>query len=362
MVWSPAASSGWENNQWWSWSDRKTQRRAPWSCKQCGTVCYSKNACGNCGLKRTYADVAAGGGSWWQQPSSQQTRDPPAVQAQQSVNPVRQELAKVAAAIAAVAPFPAAPCPSPVAMDVDSSAASRASTDARIKALKAARDAIPADDEYLTAHRASLDAKITELIAQKTEARPIGARIDSARGALQRAQKRYAEASTAVSLAQEVLRHSSEEVDSLSAQLAELESALAAPHVTPPPQDVMGDVTSKLTEMVSFLRTHAGVPSEHVDDAENAAQALLHGLSQTLERADIAAAAKRRIVGKQQPPTVLEPIEKFVHVRHRGKQPMKPAKRVITDYFTKSSRARTVSVGGKSAGNSAAAGVPPERL
>jgi hypothetical protein len=220
---------------------------------------------------------------------------------------VRQELEKVTASIAAVAAAAANSAASsaatpPTAAAVATTTQSKGEIHTKIKNLEAARDAIPTSDTELAPHREGIESKLKELkdSLNAPKQMPIGARLDAGRAALARALKRREEAELAVAAANSVLEMSVTEVASIEASVAELERALATP-AAPQPSNFVEEVSTKLSEMVKFLREQTHVSDVHVAGAEQAVSSLLSGLQNTLMQAEaLEEAAKRhRLVGKQ---------------------------------------------------------------
>ena len=123
-----------------------------------------------------------------------------------------------------------------------------------IKALQAALDLLPdvTDNAEL---RSSLATKIAGKKAAIIACKPLGARIDGCRGALERAQTRKANAMRSLSEAQAAIEQSDLEVAHLALQLQQLESEVAT-HAEPSEQansiEGMASALSRvLTEMKS---------------------------------------------------------------------------------------------------------------
>ena len=68
----------------------------------------------------------------------------------------------------------------------------------KIRNLESALNALPVDDMDFADERGMLSRRISELRQELTETKPIGARIDSARDALQRAHARKSDAAHAL--------------------------------------------------------------------------------------------------------------------------------------------------------------------
>ena len=106
----------------------------------------------------------------------------------------------------------------------------------------------------------------SNLKRQIIDAKPIGARIDSTRGALERARKRQDTAATSARLAQTAVETATLEVSKLEAELLELEAAVAADHSRPPKalslEQFQADMTTVLHKMVTSGNVTEGDMSE----------------------------------------------------------------------------------------------------
>ena len=199
--------------------------------------------------------------------------------------------------------------------------------------------ALPEDDADFAAERESLYAKIDEHRKDMLETKPIGARIDSAREAVGRAQGRKADATQAFSLAQQVMAAAEAEVDKIAAELAELEAALAhTPGQEQSPSDSIEGVTQQMSTIMASIKSNAFVDPVHVQQAEAHIAQFINGFQSTMIHANAARAAsdahvRRRMQGKQEAPSdgsLPTPTEPFVTHKLAGKQ---PGKRVITELF-----------------------------
>ena len=98
---------------------------------------------------------------------------------------------------------------------------------AKLAKLEAALRAMPENDEDFANERAAIAAKISETKAGMAENKPVGARIDGARGRSSRAEQRAKEASEALGMAQRVVEESDMEIACIECELHDLEAALA---------------------------------------------------------------------------------------------------------------------------------------
>ena len=110
-----------------------------------------------------------------------------------------------------------------------------------IKVLEASLAQLPETDEDLAPQRETLITKIAQLNSAIPDTIPIGKRIDNAREAVERSQRRGAEARTALERAQQVVTAAEAvctaadaETAKYAQELADLEAALAPPIPSPP--------------------------------------------------------------------------------------------------------------------------------
>ena len=174
----------------WSWSlatgTNLSMGDKWWKCKNCATDNKIKSACTICGLRRSCAEVA-------KQATDQSTRT--GAEGKQG-NPVRQHLEEVASKLAAIAAGRGSH--QAVAMQTSDFKACKA----KLAKLEAALRAMSESGEDFPNERAATGAKIAETKAGVAENKPIGARIDAARGHFTRVQQRAQEASAALEMAQ----------------------------------------------------------------------------------------------------------------------------------------------------------------
>ena len=342
--WRHSSEDGSYPPSWWQQSQPPPQPSLPqqarqppqpvaWACAHCCATNWSpKNKCSDCGLRKSFSQVVR---SW---------SPPQAAQPQRSSHPVRAQLDKVTESLAnihidtmrsgraqpATAPAPAAVPPS------------RAKVSDQIKALEAAIALMPAEPEFEQQCEA-LRAKVTALRREIIDAKPIGARIDGTRAALQRAQDRKAEAVRTLVLAQDAVSAADAETDKLALELAELEAALA--HAPPeamdtaPPVCSLDMLGSQLKQFISALKADEHIDPAHLSHAEAHVSQLIGGFEATLQHAgrarEAAGLPNRRLVGKQDAPARDVPVptdQPDTGFRLVGKQ---PPRRVITDFFKK---------------------------
>ena len=262
-------------------------------------------------------------------------------------------LAQLAEARAAVAPqdvtmSSASPTVVPLAVP-------KAEIKKKLQVLETSLAALPPDDEDFQFERDTLRAKIASIKRGAIDLQPIGARIDGTRDALQRALKRKQEADSALAAARALVEESEIEVKGLEQELSQLEAALAQPStadVDSPQEAQPVEVLAKqLNSFLEGIRADAHVDPSHLAEATDHVARLINGLRGTLQYAEASALAaqqpeslpRQRIVGKQVPAqtSCASKIVCNLPPTHRvlGKQ---PAKKVITDYFRKSTKRTTL--------------------
>ena len=327
-----------------------------WQCSYCHATNNSPKTCSQCGLRRTYAQAAraaapgppspppAAGPAGSTPPTppsstSPTTTSPAALSAgaatRQKLQELTHKLVQHGQELTAPAPEPA-PAPPP--------AQDRKTTADAINGLEASLAAVP-ESEAET--RAMIEGRLSSLRAQLTNAKPkpVGARMDAARDALQRAASRRDDAREAVAAAQALLATCEAEVAKYEDDVKQLEAELAQPVDTDTGEitDPWLNAQTYLTGLVDKLKSDPYVPAEHASSAADHVSRLFTGFAETIKqaqasrRAAAAAARPARMKGKQSSPEQPGRL-----VRHVGKQ---SPKRLMTDYFTVTRK--VVKVGGQ---------------
>ena len=247
--------------------------------------------------------------------------------------------------------------PSPMTPAVDGAlhglgSYTKAQLTAQIRSVEAALAHLP-DDPAFTEQRSSLMAKANALKHEISGARPIGARVDGARAALERAQKRRTEAVRNLDLAQGVVQAADLEVEKKAAEVKELESALAKQGTAV--ETEKGHVQAlrdQLCAVLAHLKANPRVDPALVDLAESHSAQLLQGFQATLsavESVQLAgegqAAPRRRARVKT---SLLRAVNASRSVRTRviGKRSAKM--RTLGDFFPASANLKSA-LGGSSA-------------
>ena len=340
--WFLDAQHNWQYSQPHRGASQAPPGPRQWTCNQCKCTNTSPKTCSTCGLKRSYGDVARAAANAAAPPAA------PTVAAQQ--NTVRSQLNNLTESLANIhidtmrsaGTTKATPEPPP-ARRVGEATPTKNQLQARVKQLEAALSALPEDVEDLAAERESIAARLEGARRELRGSRPIGARIDGARAALQRSKKRQEDAAQALAAAQLLNGEAAAEVADLEEQLHDLEMSLAVG--TDMTDDETAQPASKayeiLQQMIEHLKEDSCVQPGHVQAATDHVQKLFDGFRLTKEHADAAraaaanapaAAAERRHSVKG--PPMVRPVARASGplVRHHGKQ---PRKELITDYFSK---------------------------
>ena len=231
-----------------SWQSSKVGRFSgewpEWKCSHCGTgnwEHYGKQAkqCRVCGCKKSYAQAVQ---SPWQ--GSFRGTTPPPSSASWS---------------------PSAQCPDKSQLQED------------IKALQVALDALPAVDDNLEL-RTSIATKIAGKKSAITAFKPLGARIDGCRGALERALARKANAEKALGEAQAAILQADQEAVQLAQQLQQLESEVATHGEQREQTDSIEGMTAALSKVISEMKSSPLVAPEILQETEAHMTKLLQGI------------------------------------------------------------------------------------
>ena len=310
-----------------------------WTCAGCKSTNHSKNACTTCGMRRTWAEAVKNSHpSPPQQDGTGNTSASPAHtssgnQVQQQLKVVAEKLAK-SAGMSPLSPSPVVPPaaaaspPGGVPAAPEDTSTTRGALVESIKQLEVSLSTLP-QDSSLDGARAAIQFQLDSKRKQLGELRPLGKRLDGARAALERAQKRHATAEESLQLATQAVKTAADEVAQLRKDVAELEKQVAAaPPSTapaPPAQSTIDELTKQMEAAVHELAQFGSVSPEALREAQAQSEAILAKFKATLEHA-VQTCPPRRAQGKQAP-TMLP-------VRHNGKQ---APKRYITDWFTRAS-------------------------
>ncbi|CAK0877917.1 unnamed protein product, partial [Prorocentrum cordatum] len=328
------------------------QQSRTWQCSRCHSTNHSPKACPVCGLRRSYAAVAASA-----DPAASAPPPKPSTRAQldQITQSLQSTLADVQARVAA--PQAGAPAAPPDAA-APASAPTRPELVKRLKRYEAALE-IYKDDTADPEH-ARLTQQISDVKAEISALKPLGAKLDGARQALQRASARREEADKALAAAT-LLRDTAEaEEASAKEAVAALESQVSPLDNT----DLMTSIQAQLHQLIGTLKSDPGVHATHIANAEKHVHDLFAGFQSVFQHAKDYHAHQEKVaglaegrppyrhVGKHPLPTSLpEPSVPSHRVRQNGKQ---PPKEVPDDVFRRP-RTRQAPRRSRSRGQSAVA-------
>jgi len=303
-----------------------------WQC----AWCQSKNAtgktkCAGCGLRRSVKKVAANA------PSAEAlaAEKHPAT----SQNKTRQDMDKVVALLQQAAPSPSTP-PTTTAMTTTEAGSKEASISAaagtpstglskdevnairgRVKSLEETLKLIPDSDDFIKA-REDIQMRLDKAKSELRNTKPLGARIDASRMALQRAQQRTAQAKEATELAIQVHAKAVVEEEETSAQLTALEKEWTAQVVEEASaSDTIQSLKSSLTGVMKVLAKKPGMEQISITQAQTHMDSLLRGLVACMADADkkCPADVKRRADTDWE--AAWEEAVAVPRQRHRGKEP-----------------------------------------
>ena len=147
----------------------------------------------------------------------------------------------------------------------------------QIKQVEKALSSLDVDAPALESAKKMLEQQLAELKTQQRAQQPLSKRLESARGALQRAQRRAEEARVAFTLAQTVKEQADQQAARIQVELCTLEQEAhkaANEAAGARPLDRCSDI---IDNTISALHK-AGAPTEHLEQARQAAYTLINGL------------------------------------------------------------------------------------
>jgi len=189
----------------------------------------------------------------------------------------------------------------------------------RVKSLEETLKLIPDSDDFIKA-REDIQMRLDKARSELRNTKPLGARIDASRMALQRAQQRTAQAKEATELAIQVHAKAVAEEEEISAQLMALEKEWTAQVVEEASaSDTIQSLKSSLTGVMKVLAKKPGMEQISITQAQTHMDSLLRGLVACMADADKKCSADV----KRQADTDWEAAweEAIPRRRHRGKEP-----------------------------------------
>ena len=271
------------------WSSSESR---DWSCKCCNATNWPKHkACWVCGARRSYAEVTSSN------KAQLHTSAPaPAPSKALSLNDQLAEMMKVLGG--AMPSGQGRPIEQPSGMEVDQQSGDRHDFVQQLHKVEAALANLPDEAAYKSV-REPLMHQAEELKRKITGSRPLGARIDGCRGALERARKRHDAASQGVAMATKILESASTEVTRLEAELKELEASVAAHQQMEQKNTCLDRLQADMKQVVQEMVNSHSVRQEDVADSMKHMETLFQGLVSISQQSKLAGHAPA-------PPSVLE--------------------------------------------------------
>ena len=248
----------WGGEQWWQCSCQRWNKA-------------TQKKCGQCGVKKAYA-LALGGAP----PRTSELQAPTHVGVPSDVGWL------ASPSPAPSTPPPATSCPSP------SAAGSEQDPREAIKGVDAALLALPCTPD-LEGVRSELTKQKEQLKKKIIQMRPLGSQLDTCKAAVERAAKRKAECCKALEAAQHATRVAETDLSANTAELAELEVAVASEGASQQPSSLT-ILTSALSRVMSELKSSPVVPQNITENAEMQMTKLMNDLLLLSQQATSAAA------------------------------------------------------------------------
>ena len=240
-----------------------------------------------CGLRRSYADAVVGGGSSPPATADASGVKPPTQVLKQST---RSQLDQITLSLQSsleemkartTAPRTATPAPATDAVtEAPAVSLSRADLVKKLKRYEAMLE-LCKDDETDPV-RLDLVQKVAATKAELSAKKPLGAQLDSARQALQRATSRREEADKALAAAQLLRDTAVSEETSAKAEVANLESMVVPPDAQ---TDLMASIQTQLAQLLSSMKDDGNIPAEHIANAEKHVSELVLGFTEVYKQA-----------------------------------------------------------------------------
>ena len=264
----------WNGSKWVSDAEGwySSQKPTPWRCKLCSCqVGHKGKACPQCGARKAWAADAA--------------TTPAAAPTPTSATPTATTGASVASQLAQVASLlhsaHAVPADATGPLDDPAPAlegATRADLSAKIKDLEACLRALP-QSPLFAATRAHVEHEVATTKRHISELKPVGARLDSCKLALQRALSRRDQLKEAASLAGSSLAIADGEIKVISAELSALEAAMQADSATPAAPSCLDQLRTGMEAVIADMSTSPRVDSGVVTQVSSSMKQLFADLT-----------------------------------------------------------------------------------
>ena len=236
-------------------------------------------------MQRTYAEVAAtanGGGSLAPAPASQSARGQNAGQSlQQQLGSITKQLAQV------VSPIGEARASPPEAAGPNTLEDKQALS-SQLQQLQASLAALPDCQEFL-AVRNQLLKQIEETKTKVSSSKPLGARLDGCRNALERARQRQATAEAALQAATLARDAAKSQVAKYESELAELETLVADEAQKKRSSSCLSRLQKEMHQIVKEMSSSAHVDGTEATVALQQMAALFQNLSGIAAKSQAAA-------------------------------------------------------------------------
>ena len=263
MTWQHSSSGSWDASAS-SW----------WSCNICGGWNWNTaKKCQKCGVKKSYAAVIKSGSQAEALPKPEGKIEElvsllkAATAPQKSNDGFQQQIITA--------------CPGEDASSMDPNC--RAEYSAQIKAVESALEQLP-DTEVFSVARGTLMSQREELKKKIMNAKPLAARIEGCRGALERAQRRRQIALEALQLAQAAFKEADEAAILKETELTNMEAeylSIAQQKLTADPdkENCLGALQKNMTRVLQEMEAGGTVDQSLITGAYTQMSCLFQGLT-----------------------------------------------------------------------------------
>jgi hypothetical protein len=276
-----------------------------WTCKLCQADNQAKGkACRNCRASRTYADAVMA-----KPPAAAQHQHGHGQHAYQfphrnpaNGNALQQQLADVVRLMEGRSgPHP--PTPSQTAL-APKDGAERQTLVKQLQQLEASLNHLPDSPEFMDI-RAHINAQHAQAKAKLASTRPLGARLDGCKAALERTRHRAATCLAAESAAQFARAEAQAQVVQLESELAELESMVSDDVTKQESTTCLTRLQAEMMRVVTEMAQSSHVDKPEVDAVMASMTSLFQGVTSIAARCQASATAAPPTPGAQ---SLLPPI------------------------------------------------------
>lgn len=265
MAWQSAAN--WEHS---------ADGQSWWACNICGGWSWgTAKKCQKCGIKKSYATT--GKASNHNNPAAQQE---PAGKIEQLVSLLKAATMPEHVEMIGSCQHSTAAKPEDT---VWIEAKSRSEYSTQIKAIESALEQLP-DTEVFSASRATLIAQREDLKRKISNSKPLAARIEGCRGAMERAQRRRQAALEALQLAQATFKEADQHACAKESELKDMEAeylASAQKHLVVESQDetCLDALQNNMTRVLKEMESGGKVDQSLIAGAYTQMASLFQGLT-----------------------------------------------------------------------------------